>query len=495
MGSEAVPTLTVDEEQRLTDALPAEFAKTEGTFTLADVKNGTCTLEAFIAQLSDTELCQIVRGEGMGSPRVTAGTAAAFGGVTDALEASGIPAGCCSDGPSGMRLDCGTKAFSLPIGTMLASTFNTALITELFACVGLEMTANRVDCLLGPGMNIHRHPRNGRNFEYFSEDPLLTGEIAAAELIGLHSAGVEGTVKHCCGNNQETNRHFLNDTVSERALREIYLRGFQYAAEAGADAIMTTYGAVNGLWTAGNYDLCTEILRNEYGFRGIIMTDWWANINSRGCAPDRNHFAEMVRAQNDLYMVCADCETHEDDILSELHAGTLTRGELQRNAMNICGFLLRTNAMKRLAGEDTAVEIVNRPAEETDDGAPVVFYEMEEELTVDLHDIDTARGTNHAFAVTVNQPGWFEVTVTASCDQSDLAQIPMTLFSMGTAFGTFTWNGTHGEAVSYTKKMPLFSHFTTMRLYFAQSGLQMHSLHFKRLSGDFDVSAIAETEE
>ncbi|MBR6419725.1 MAG: glycoside hydrolase family 3 protein [Oscillospiraceae bacterium] len=493
---EEAPLLSYDEAERRCAALPEAWkTQAETKILLTDVYAGNGTLREFVGQLSDTELAQLMRGEGMGSPRVTAGTASAFGGVTDALTAYGIPAACCSDGPSGMRLDCGTKAFSLPNGTMLAACFNTDLLTELFTLVGAEMAANKVDCLLGPGMNIHRHPLNGRNFEYFSEDPYLTGMSAAAELKGLHATGVTGVIKHCCGNNQETNRHFLNDTVSERALREIYLRGFQYAAQAGADAIMTTYGAVNGLWTAGNYDLCTEILRNEYGFRGIIMTDWWANINSRGCAPDRNHFAEMVRAQNDLYMVCADCETHEDDILSELHAGTLTRGELQRNAVNICGFLLRTNAMKRLAGEDTAVEIVNRPAEETDDGAPVVFYEMEEELTVDLHDIDTARGTNHAFAVTVNQPGWFEVTVTASCDQSDLAQIPMTLFSMGTAFGTFTWNGTHGEAVSYTKKMPLFSHFTTMRLYFAQSGLTMHSLHFKRLSGDFDVSAIAETEE
>lgn len=493
---EEAPLLSYDEAEHRCAALPEAWeTQAETKILLTDVYAGNGTLREFVGQLTDTELAQLMRGEGMGSPRVTAGTASAFGGVTDALTAYGIPAACCSDGPSGMRLDCGTKAFSLPNGTMLAACFNTDLMTELFTLVGAEMAANKVDCLLGPGMNIHRHPLNGRNFEYFSEDPYLTGMSAAAELKGLHAAGVTGVIKHCCGNNQETNRHFLNDTVSERALREIYLRGFQYAAQAGADAIMTTYGAVNGLWTAGNYDLCTEILRNEYGFRGIIMTDWWANINSRGCAPDRNHFAEMVRAQNDLYMVCADCETHEDDILSELHAGTLTRGELQRNAVNICGFLLRTNAMKRLAGEDTAVEIVNRPAEETDDGAPVVFYEMEEELTVDLHDIDTARGTNHAFAVTVNQPGWFEVTVTASCDQSDLAQIPMTLFSMGTAFGTFTWNGTHGEAISYTKKMPLFSHFTTMRLYFAQSGLQMHSLHFKRLSGDFDVSAIAETEE
>lgn len=492
---ENVPTLAFDEAQRRLDALPEEWhTEPAERILLTDVYAGKASLHDFVGQLCNKGLAELVRGEGMGSPRVTAGTASAFGGVTDALAEFDIPAACCSDGPSGMRLDCGTKAFSLPNGTMLAATFNRDLMTELFTLVGKEMAANKVDCLLGPGMNIHRHPLNGRNFEYFSEDPYLTGTIASAELAGLHAAGVTGVIKHCCGNNQETNRHFLNDTVSERALREIYLRGFQIACENGADAIMTTYGSVNGLWTAGSYDLCTEIIRNEWGFEGILMTDWWANINSRGMAPDRDHFAAMVRAQNDLYMVCADCATHEDDILSSVEAGILTRGELQRSAMNICKFLLHTNAMRRLAGEDTSVEIVNRPAEETDDGAPVVFYALEKELDIDLSQISTARGTTHAFALTVNDPGWFEITLTASSKAGTLAQLPVTLFSMGTASGTFTWNGTDGKPLSFTQKLPLFSHFTTMRLYFAQSGLDDLSLHFRKLEGDFEISAISETE-
>lgn len=493
---EDVPLLTFDEAQRHTEQLPDAWETTPAEkILLTDVYKGKATLHDFVGQLSDKALAELMRGEGMGSPRVTAGTASAFGGVTDTLTGYGIPAACCSDGPSGMRLDCGTKAFSLPNGTMLASTFNDALLTELFTLVGTEMIANKVDCLLGPGMNIQRHPLNGRNFEYFSEDPYLTGMIAAAELRGLHAAGVTGVIKHCCGNNQETNRHFLNDTVSERALREIYLRGFEYAFRQGdADAVMTTYGAVNGLWTAGNFDLCTEIIRREWGFSGILMTDWWANINSRNCPPDRDHFAEMVRAQNDLYMVCADCETHADDILSDLEAGKLTRGELQRNAMNICGFLLRTNAMRRLAGEEITVEVMNRPDEETDDSAPVVFYDLESDLTIDFSQICTDRGTTHAFALVVNQPGWYLVTLTASSEQSELAQIPVTLFCMGTAFGTFTWNGTGGKPFSFCKKMPLFSHFTTLRLYFAQSGLKMESMQFTRMEGDFEIAEIADTE-
>lgn len=490
---EDVPQLAFDEAKRRLDALPAAFQPDGNAYQLADVLRGKTDMKTFIAQLSDEELAQIVRGEGMGSPRVTAGTASAFGGVTDALTAYGIPAGCCSDGPSGMRLDCGTKAFSLPNGTLIASTFNAPLIEELFTCVGLEMSANHVDCLLGPGMNIHRHPLNGRNFEYFSEDPQLTGQMAAAELRGMHKAGVTGTVKHCCGNNQETGRHFLDDAVSERALREIYLKGFEIAVKEGnADSIMTTYGAVNGLWTAGNYDLCTEIIRHEWGFDGFLMTDWWANINERGAEPDKSDLAVMVRAQNDVYMVCADCCNHDDNLMQALQDGTLTRAELQRSAANVCRFLLHTNAMKRLLGEEPEIEIRNRPEDEQNGNEAVVFYDLDGELTLPLHDICTDRGTNHAFALTVHRPGWYRVTLTASSTQGELAQIPVTLFSMGTASGSFTWNGTGGMPVSFSNSIPMFSRFTAMRLYFAQSGLQMESIRFALISDSVNMSAIGE---
>ena len=303
-----VPLSEVDEPARRAERLPQEIPYTgDKGIKLADVKSGKNTMDEFLAQLSNHDLSCIIRGEGMGSPRVTAGTASAFGGVSDALTGFGIPAACCDDGPSGMRLDCGTKAFSLPNGTMLASTFNCELIKELYYLLGLEMSANKVDCILGPGMNIHRHPLNGRNFEYFSEDPFLTGKMAAFQLNGLHSAGVTGTIKHFCGNNQETNRHFIDSAVSERALREIYLKGFEIAVREGnADSIMTTYGSVNGLWTAGNFDLNTVILREEWGFKGFIMTDWRANVNFRGEEPKRAFFVPMAIAHNEVYMVCSD---------------------------------------------------------------------------------------------------------------------------------------------------------------------------------------------
>lgn len=476
-----VPLRMYDEDERRLADLPEEipFTGNKGIL-LRDVRDGRHTMEEFIAQLTDTELACIIRGEGMGSPRVTPGTASAFGGVTDALSAYGIPAACCSDGPSGMRLDCGTKAFSLPNGTLLAATFNCPLMTELFALTGLEMTANKVDCLLGPGMNLHRHPLNGRNFEYFSEDPFLTGSIAAAELRGLHSAGVTGTIKHFCGNNQETGRHILDSIISERALRELYLKGFEIAVRDGnADSIMTTYGKVNGLYTAGSYDLNTEILRKEWKFDGFVMTDWWADINERGEAADRSNFARMAKAQNDVYMVCADSSNHEDNTLAALENGTLTRAELQRNASNICKFLLHTNAMKRLCGEDAEVTILNRPADAQDNDGEVIFYPMDTETEIPVDGISTDKGKTYSFALDLKKQGGFRVTVTASSTQSELAQIPLTLFCMGTASGTLTFNGTGGEPVSLSRVIPMFSRFTTIRLYFAQSGLKLHNIRIE----------------
>lgn len=484
---EDAPALEIDEAARRLEGLPADIPYTgDRGIRLRDVRDGKASMEDFLAQLSDEDLACIVRGEGMGSPKVTPGTASAFGGVTEKLAAFGIPCACCSDGPSGMRLDCGTKAFSLPGGTMLAATFNRPLLTELYTLVGLEMAANKVDCLLGPGMNLHRHPLNGRNFEYFSEDPYLTGTIAAAELKGMHSSGVTGTIKHFCGNNQETGRHILNSVISERALRELYLKGFEIAVREGqADSVMTTYGAVNGLWTAGSYDLCTEILRREWGFTGLVMTDWWADINRRGQEANVTDLAAMVSAQNDVYMVCADSGCHEDNTLSALESGMLTRGELQRCAGNICRFLLTTNAMKRICGEEEPVEILNRPKEQGEDMGDVPFYSVDKDFTLDLTDIPTEKGTTYSFALDLKTPGMYRMTLTASSRAGALAQIPVTLFSMGTAYGTYTWNGTEGRPVSFTRdNFPMFSRFTTLRLYFAQSGLTMHSIRFVYLHNE-----------
>lgn len=478
---EDVP-LTPDPEPHSHAELPAEIPQTgDRGIRLADVYNGKNTLEEFTAQLTDYDLSCIIRGEGMGSPKVTAGTAAAFGGVSDELQALGIPCGCCDDGPSGMRLDCGTKAFSLPNGTLLASTFDRQLLMELYTLMGLEMHTNQVDCLLGPGMNIHRHPLNGRNFEYFSEDPFLTGSLAAAQLAGLHSTGVDGTIKHFCGNNRETHRHTLDSIISERALREIYLRGFEIAVKQGeAKTIMTTYGKVNGVWTAGNYDLVTNILRGEWGFDGFAMTDWWADINRRGKPADRYDFAAMAMAQNDVYMVTADGAHNADNTLASLESGELTRGELQRNAMNILRMLLTTHAMKRLMGIDDTTEIINRPEDSGDvDSTDITFYDVDEQFTLDLGGMTTEKGSSYAFGLNVTKPGVYRAVITASSTLSELAQTSVTLFALGSPSGTYTFNGTGGKPVEQSRNANFLSNFMSIRLYFGGSGLVLHNIRFE----------------
>lgn len=483
MIMEKVPTRKISPAQKRSFNIPNNFEITgDKGYKLADVKDGKVSMEQFISQLGEEDLACIIRGEGMGSPKVTAGTAAAFGGVSERLKSFGIPCGCCDDGPSGMRLDSGVKAFSLPNGTLLACSFNTELVGELYAFTGMEMIKNKVEVLLGPGINIHRHPLNGRNFEYFSEDPLLTGKMAAAQIRALHSVGVTGTIKHFCANNQETGRHKMDSVVSERALREIYLKGFEIAVkEGGADSVMTTYGAVNGLWTAGSYDLNTTILRGEWNFDGMVMTDWWAMINEEGGPADHTNFAAMARAQNDVYMVCSqsDSTEAEDNTLASLADGSLTVGELQRNAMNICRFLMNTQAFERLNGRGIEVEVVGDNAFSDVQEQEVVYHRIDHELTIDLETISAEKGSDFVFALDLSKVGGFYVSLTAKSELGELAQMPVTLFYQSVPNAVFTFNGTGGAWHTIDRKVILKNKYSVLRLYFAQNGLIPKEICFR----------------
>lgn len=482
VAMEEVPLRVVSPEEKRNAELPESCEMTgDRGIKLADVKAGKATLDEFVAQLTEEELASIVRGEGMGSPKVTAGTAAAFGGVTKSLLEKGIPCGCCDDGPSGMRLDSGMKAFSLPNGTLLACTFNTQLNEELYAFTAVEMIKNRVDILLGPGMNIHRHPLNGRNFEYFSEDPLLTGKMAAAQVRGLKSAGVTGSLKHFCGNNQETRRHTSNSIISERALREIYLRGFEIAVkEAKADAVMTTYGPVNGIWTSSNYDLVTDILRKQWGFEGVVMTDWWAYVCREGDKPAKTDFATMVKAQNDLYMVCPDSEKNEhgDNTVESLHDGSLTLGELQRCAKNICRFMMNTHAFMRMQNEEDTIEILGAEEGFEECVGDLTYYKVDREVVIDLSGHEISKGTSIDFALDLEQLGYYKAELTAKSDLGELAQIPVTLSFAGTPRGVYTFNGTNGQWVTQTREADLGMKYAIMRLYFPQNGIEVKQIKF-----------------
>ena len=478
--TEAVPLRSIDLKKRVVDNRPQapEYTGDKG-YRFKDVMAGTVTKEEYIAQLSDEDLICMARGEGMCSSKVTPGIAGSFGGVTASLEKFGMPIGGCADGPSGIRMDCGTKAFLNPNGTLLACTFNTELVEELYQWEGMELLLNKIDTLLGPGMNIHRNPLNGRNFEYFSEDPYMTGKMASAVLKGLAKYGVTGTIKHYAGNNQEYSRHGVDTIVSQRALREIYLKGFEIAVKEGkAYSVMTSYNPLNGIWTAGNYDLNTTILRDEWGFDGLVMTDWWAKINDdfEDKEPAINKLSIMIRAQNDVYMVVSDAAVnpHNDDAEAALAEGRITRGELARNASNILSVVMRSPVGKRAIGEEPEFEILNAPETEALEKNIMNPVEILEEGYFDLTGLKTDAGSVNQFAVRLPNKGIYTLSFKLKSDLGELSQSSMTIFTNNIPFQTITINGTGGEWI--TKQIDIES-FVSIDSYidlaFAQSGIQV----------------------
>ena len=322
---EDVPLRTIDLADRILKERPtqSEYAGDRG-WKLADVSDGKITLEQFLTQLSDEDLICMTRGEGMCSPKVTPGTAAAFGGVTEGLKRFGIPIACCSDGPSGIRMDCGTMAYALPNGTLLACTFDPELVEELYEMEGMELRKNKIDTLLGPGINIHRNPLNGRNFEYFSEDPYLSGVMAGFYAKGLEGAGIGSCYKHFIGNNCESSRKRNQSLISERAIREIYFRTFEYAMDVHMPAsFMTAYNAVNGCPTAADEELLQGLLREEKGIAGFVMTDWTTY--------DSVDVAAMVQAGNCWITPGSNDDTYTGQIKKGLENGTIDMARLQEN--------------------------------------------------------------------------------------------------------------------------------------------------------------------
>ncbi len=484
ISMEEVPVRTINPADKRLAALPVSVPCTgDRGLLLADVAAGRCSMQDFLAQLSDEDLIHIVHGEGMCSPKVTPGTAGAIGGVTERLQHFGIPAGCCSDGPSGIRMDCGEMAFSLPNGTLLAASFNLALVEELFGFEGLELYSHQIDTLLGPGINIHRHPLNGRNFEYHSEDPYLTGMMAAAQAKGMNQHHITPTIKHFCGNNQETRRQDVNTVVSERALREIYLKPFEIAVRSGCvRSVMTSYNPVNGIWTAGNYDLNTSILRNEWGFDGIVMTDWWADINNDGGPSDKHNLSAMVRSQNDLYMVVPDAAAYDDNLHQELADGRLTRGELMRSAANICSFLLASPAFERVIGTYLPTEHRNRPeGQSLDDLADMEQVHVTNDTTVSLKSYPTDAGTYFLLALNFDEQGMYNFSLSASTEATEHAQLAVTLTLDSTVLHTFSYHGGSDEITTISREKDVRGNTHYLKVFFSHTGLTLHTLRIERI--------------
>ena len=262
-------------------------------------------------------------------------------GTSPAIPRLGIPATVLTDGPAGVRIDPTRKgtdktfyATAFPIGSCLASTWNTELVNQVGQAIGNETKEYRCDVILGPGMNLHRNPLCGRNFEYYSEDPLLTGRIAAAYINGVQSQGAGVSAKHFAVNSQETERTAVDERLSQRAARELYLRGFEIAVrESNPWTIMASYNKINGEFSMGNHDLLTKILRDDWGFKGIVMTDW---IGIREGLPTTRE----VQAGNDLMEPGQPAQTNE--IIEGVKSSKLDIKDVDRNVRRMLEYIVKT---------------------------------------------------------------------------------------------------------------------------------------------------------
>ncbi|MCQ2491534.1 MAG: glycoside hydrolase family 3 C-terminal domain-containing protein [Lachnospiraceae bacterium] len=292
---------------------------------LEDVADGKDDLDALMAQLSDLDLAYLVSGQ----PNL--GVADTFGWGNN--EAFGIPSVMTADGPAGLRIrpERGVYTTAWPIATQLACTWDQNLIREVGVAAAEEVKENNLCVWLAPAMNIHRNPLCGRNFEYYSEDPFLTGKMAAAIIGGIQSMKVGATVKHFCCNNKETNRRNSDSRVSERALREIYLKGFEIAVkDADPWALMSSYNLVNGYRASENHELLEDILRGEWNFKGVVTSDWFTL---------GEHYKETL-AGNDIKMGCG----YPERLMMALEAGAIKRENLYRCAKRVLELILKLEA-------------------------------------------------------------------------------------------------------------------------------------------------------
>lgn len=293
-----------------------------GKQPLMAVVEGKISLQEFMNQLTDEELLHLLGGQ----PNTGVANTWGIGNLPE----YGIPSIMTADGPAGVRIDpeTGVHTTAWPCETMVASTWNEKLTEELGEAAGAELKENNLGMWLAPAMNIHRNPMNGRNFEYYSEDPLLTGKTAAAVVRGVQLNRVSACIKHFACNNKETNRKHCDSRVSERALREIYLKGFEIAVkEADPWAIMSSYNTINGVRAAESKDLLEGVLREDWGFKGIAISDWW----------NRSEQYKEILAGEDVKMATGFPERTK----KALEIGILKRSDLEHCAKRVLEFIMK----------------------------------------------------------------------------------------------------------------------------------------------------------
>lgn len=438
-------------------------------YDFQDYFDGKITVEEYLSQFSNDDLIELSRGIGMSPEGVRSGVAGAFGSVSEKLKETGLPLIAVADGPSGIRMDDGSMSFQVPIGTSLAASFNTELNRELFEYLGLELRKNDISSLLGPGMNIHRSPLNGRNFEYFSEDPLLTGKIAAAQIEGLWKYEVAATVKHFVANSQEHERLHVDSVVSERALREIYLKGFELAIRnSNLMSIMSSYNPINGIWSASNKDLHTKVLRDEWKYEGIVMTDWWATMNwEQGEVATRDNLGAMIRAQNDLYMVISPGQekTGTEEARADLEQGRISRSELLRNARNLVQFI------KAVYTTDIEVEVINEPEEKTITEQKLYLGSIDKDVILDPNRIQVKKKLRNIISFTLEEDRSVKLKLVYESQLSGVSQQNITISVDQEGIDVIGITGSEDAAREYLIDFTTGRH--SIEIYYSEGGLEL----------------------
>ncbi len=293
----------------------------EGKFSITEVVEGKKTIDEFLAILSDEELIHLCSGQ----PNTGVANTCGFGNLPD----YGIPSFMTADGPAGVRIsdETGITTTAWPCATLLAASFDQELVEEVGKAGGEELLENNLYIWLTPGMNIHRNPMCGRNFEYYSEDPVVTGLTAAALVRGIQSNGISACPKHFAANNKETNRKHSDSRVSERALREIYLKGFGLMIrESEPYVVMSSYNAINGQRASESHDLLTALLREEWGYEGIVISDWW----------NRAEQYKEILAGNDIKMA----NGYPERVMKAMEMGAIKREDIEICAKRVLKFIL-----------------------------------------------------------------------------------------------------------------------------------------------------------
>ena len=457
----------------------AVAAAAEDKIMFIDVMEDPSLMDDFLAQLSVENLVYLSGGHKTVMPNGT--------GLIGYLPEYGIPGAETVDGPAGIRLAIACTAW--PVATLQACTWDPALLEKVGKAVAVEAKQNGADIWLAPGMNIHRNPLCGRNFEYYSEDPLISGKMAAALTRGTQSEKVAVAIKHFAANNRETNRGYQDSRVSERALREIYLKGFEICIkEADPWTVMSSYNLINGTETSESVDLLTNILRDEWGFKGMVMSDWWNDSTA----------AYEAIAGNDIKMGTPENPPH---LLNAYKAGIVSREVLERNVKRILEMIMKTNAVNRQISDPvyhtvSATEVTRIKAMDFAERDINIGSEVCQDVGGGFNPTDTYEGRYLTYRLDLEKGGQYKVKARVASNSGEgRIRFSINGENLGELGGFPNCGGWQKWATSGETTITLPAGKTELRLDFVQGGFNINWFELERVQPKLEVTISPRTAE